>query len=238
MGHTKIDIYMFQVPRRASRRHPKSPGIRRPPHGSSLHVVASAMDEWQPTTGEAARCSWPQSCQEGPGQHHQQHLHSLLNFSPAQGTQCPQPHDHKGWRWPQGQGRVGDRAALGAQCTGFCLFYPLKLPLVQPWCGKGFPTNSLSPTASFTCCHQHMCSLSQITSVCAAAWLFLALFSPCLLQTSPVPFFFFTFPSRLSMLRVNCVGLKRNLLQRHVEASAGTDMAPFTVTFGDLVCRF
>lgn len=63
--------------------------------------------------GEPAQCSWAQSCQKGPGRHHQQHLHSLLNFSPAQGPQCPQPRDHKGWRWAQGQGRVGDRAALG-----------------------------------------------------------------------------------------------------------------------------
>lgn len=102
-------------------------------------------------------------------------------------------------------------------------FFPLKFPPVQPWFGKGFPTNFLSPKASFTCCHQHTCSSSQITSAGAAAWLFLALLSPQLLQTSPAPFLY-TFLSRLSMLRVNRIGLKRNLLQRPMKTSAGNNI--------------
>lgn len=123
------------------------------------------------------------------------------------------------------------------KARGSVWFFPLKLPPVQPWFGKGFPTNSLSPKAFFTCSRPHTCSSSQITSACAAAWLFLALLSSWLLQTSPV-LFLYTFLSRLSMLTVNPIDLKRSLLQRHMKTSAENDTAPFMVTFGDFIFRF
>lgn len=78
-------------------------------------------------------------------------------------------------------------------------FFLVKLPeQFSPSLGS-FTTSSLSAKAHSTCCQQRMCCSRQITSDHATARLFLTLLFLCLLQTSTVGLFFFTFPSRLSM---------------------------------------